>query len=167
MTDEAPVDPTGSSDEPDLGRLVRQALDIVRYAPIGALLDGPSLLPELAERGKVHVRNAEFLGRMALKQVVDTAAPQVADFLRMVGVLPPEEVPPAAEWSRPAEPSAPPEATAPEASSLAIPDYDSLSASQVVNRLPSLSADELEAVRAYEAAHRGRKTILNKVAQLG
>jgi hypothetical protein len=36
----------------------------------------------------------------------------------------------------------------------------------VVNRLAGLSAGELEAVRAYEAANRGRKTILNKIAQL-
>lgn len=52
------------------------------------------------------------------------------------------------------------------AASLAIPDYDGLSASHVVNRLAGLSADELEAVRRYEAANRGRKTILSKVAQL-
>lgn len=49
---------------------------------------------------------------------------------------------------------------------LAIPAYDSLSASQVVPRLSGLSPDELESVRAYEAANRGRKTILAKVAQL-
>jgi hypothetical protein len=49
---------------------------------------------------------------------------------------------------------------------LAIPDYDGLSASHVVNRLAGLTTDELEAVRRYEAANRGRKTILSKVAQL-
>jgi hypothetical protein len=49
---------------------------------------------------------------------------------------------------------------------LAIPDYDNLSASQVVPRLAGLSTDELEAVRRYESAARGRKTILNKIAQL-
>jgi hypothetical protein len=49
---------------------------------------------------------------------------------------------------------------------LAIPDYDNLSASQVVPRLAGLSSDELELVRRYEAGKRGRKTILNKVAQL-
>jgi hypothetical protein len=53
-----------------------------------------------------------------------------------------------------------------EVAALAIPDYDSLSASQVVPRLAGLSLDELEAVRGYEASHRGRKTILNRVAQL-
>jgi hypothetical protein len=56
-------------------------------------------------------------------------------------------------------------ATIPTAS-LAIPDYDGLSASHVVNRLAGLSPAELEAVRSYEAANRGRKTILSKVAQL-
>jgi hypothetical protein len=53
-----------------------------------------------------------------------------------------------------------------EAHQLAIPDYDNLSASQVVPRLAGLSGDELEAVRRYEAGRRGRKTILNKIAQL-
>ena len=52
------------------------------------------------------------------------------------------------------------------ASELAIPGYDTLSASQVVQRLDGLTREELEAVRAYEHAGRGRKTVLNRVAQL-
>jgi hypothetical protein len=55
---------------------------------------------------------------------------------------------------------------APAVEGLAIPDYDNLSASQVVPRLGGLNARELEEVRRYEAAQRGRKTILNKIAQL-
>ena len=55
---------------------------------------------------------------------------------------------------------------APVVDELAIPDYDNLSASQVIPRLGGLSPDELEAVRRYEAAERGRKTILGKIAQL-
>ena len=54
----------------------------------------------------------------------------------------------------------------PDPSTLAIPGYDSLSASQVVQRLAGLSQDELAAVGAYEEAHRGRRTILNRVSQL-
>jgi hypothetical protein len=49
---------------------------------------------------------------------------------------------------------------------LAIPGYDSLSASQVVQRLGGLSSEELEAVRQYESTTRGRRTILSKIAQL-
>nr|MBA3655299.1 hypothetical protein [Actinomycetota bacterium] len=54
----------------------------------------------------------------------------------------------------------------PSADALAIPGYDSLAASQVVQRLGGLSSAELEAVRDYEAATRARRTILNKVGQL-
>jgi hypothetical protein len=55
---------------------------------------------------------------------------------------------------------------APSAENLAIPGYDSLSASQVVQRLGGLSEDELAAVGAYEAAHRARQTVLTRVSQL-
>jgi hypothetical protein len=48
----------------------------------------------------------------------------------------------------------------------AIPDYDSLAASQVVPRLDGLTSDELEVVRGYESAHRNRTTVLTRVAQL-
>jgi hypothetical protein len=54
----------------------------------------------------------------------------------------------------------------PVESDLPIQDYDSLAASQVVPRLATLSADELQVVRAYEQATRGRQTILHRVAQL-
>jgi hypothetical protein len=66
---------------------------------------------------------------------------------------------PVAEASVPAPP-------APSSDGLAIPGYDALSASQVVQRLAGLSGAELEDVRAYETATRGRKTILNRVEQL-
>jgi hypothetical protein len=49
---------------------------------------------------------------------------------------------------------------------LAIPSYDSLSAPQVVQRLAGLSQDEVQAVRAYEAATRGRRTIIARADQL-
>lgn len=49
---------------------------------------------------------------------------------------------------------------------LAIADYDGLSASQVVDRLEGLDADDLEAIRRHEIAHRGRVTILGKIDRL-
>ncbi len=60
----------------------------------------------------------------------------------------------------------PPEAPRPDVGELPIPGYDTLSASQVVQRLPGLSMEELEKVRAYELASRARKTVLLRVAQL-
>ena len=52
------------------------------------------------------------------------------------------------------------------AANLAIPGYDSLAASQVVERLIGLDAAELLAVRAYETEHRNRRTIVGKIDQL-
>ena len=54
----------------------------------------------------------------------------------------------------------------PVASELAIPGYDTLAASQVVQRLSSLCPDELEAIRLYELSNRRRRTVLHRVAQL-
>ena len=51
-------------------------------------------------------------------------------------------------------------------STLAIPGYDSLSASQVVSRLAGLTAPELDDVAAYEAANRGRRTVMTRIRQL-
>ncbi len=60
----------------------------------------------------------------------------------------------------------PVDAHVPDAATLAIPAFDTLSASQVVQRLDGLSRPELVAVRAYETSTRGRRTILSRVDQL-
>jgi hypothetical protein len=65
--------------------------------------------------------------------------------------------------------SRPPVPTSSETGSgrhLAIPDYDELSASQVVEHLDGLSRAELDAVREYETEHRARNTVLGKIEQL-
>ena len=49
---------------------------------------------------------------------------------------------------------------------LPIAGYESLAALHVVQRLAGLRPDELEAVRAFEQDHRGRRTILAKIDQL-
>jgi hypothetical protein len=60
----------------------------------------------------------------------------------------------------------PVDAHVPAVATLAIPGFDTLSASQVVQRLDGLSRPELVAVRAYETSTRGRRTILSRVDQL-
>jgi hypothetical protein len=64
------------------------------------------------------------------------------------------------------EPETAADLTVPEVDELPIPDYDELSASQVVERLEGLDRESLDAIRAYETEHRGRNTILGKIAQL-
>jgi hypothetical protein len=43
---------------------------------------------------------------------------------------------------------------------LPLQDYNRLTIPQIIDRIPSLSSDELQAIRAYERAHRRRKTLL-------
>jgi hypothetical protein len=168
------------------------AADLLVYAPVGLAVVARDLLPGLAERGRAEVASqvdlARTVGRLVVSQghverAVGNARQQVGSLLdhlvRLVSGVGDEAAPaPAGQPAGPAATAAaragaatPGEvatgaAAAPSAATLAITDYDSLAASQVVPRLASLAPDELEAVRAYEAATRGRRTVLGRIAQL-
>jgi len=133
-------------------------------------------------------------GREQAEKAVRQAGDQAGQTLSIVGGLTARRPNPPSRPSRPTPPSTAPAAPAqppppapdgadaragsgaesggngrvpgPRVESLAIPGYDTLSASQVVQRLGGLSAEELEAVRAYEESGRKRKTILARVQQL-
>lgn len=165
---------------------LEQVLDLFVYAPLGFLMNADEVIPNLIERGRQQVTMARMFGQMAVKQgqveaskaatKLQGQASEVVGQLsgartpnnRAAGAPAPATVPatraaaPAAAPDAAVEPSEP----APGVESLAIPDYDSLSASQVVPRLEGLSGVELDSVRAYEAANRGRKTILSKISAL-
>lgn len=163
-----------------------QLLDLLVYAPLGLLLEARDLVPKLADKGRQRmggqVTVARMIGEMAVRQG-QRRAEQVIQRLR--------EQPRGAgrddgpgngagpvNGHRPSSPATgttagaahPSTARAPsgplDASSLAIPGYDTLSASQVVPRLEGLSPAELEDIRAYEKASRARKTILTRIEQL-
>jgi hypothetical protein len=152
-----------------------QFLDVFFYAPLGFLMNIEEVLPQLVAKGRREAKVARMFGQYAVRKggaKVEKAVARMQGGAATAGraAAPPSEVPDEAEGADVAGDERRPEPTrmASPASSaaLAIPDYDSLSASQVVPRLAGLSIDELEAVRSYEAAHRGRKTILGRVAQL-
>jgi hypothetical protein len=177
---------TENDDRTPADQIADQIADLLVYAPIGLFFEAPTLLPKLAEQGRVHTRNARLFGQFAVRQGEAEVRRRLAGFeeqttglLRALGVLPEDDqdrsndgadtlAPGRATSRSDRSPAAPPEPAepGPDVADLAITDYDSLSALQVVTRLPGLTLDELEAVRAYEVAHRGRKTILNKIAQL-
>ena len=158
-----------------------QLLDLLVYAPLGLLLEARDLVPKLAEKGRQRmggqVTVARMIGEMAVRQG-QRRAESIVKRLR--------EQPSGAGAARP-EADAGHEANghrsaatepvgstapasgpgpAPDAAQLAIPGYDTLSASQVVPRLEGLTLAELDAVRAYEVATRGRKTVLTRIDQL-
>lgn len=156
-----------------LERLIETAV----FAPLGIAAMVRDEMDKLVQRGQQEAANAKVMGQYAVKQMRDDLEKR----LKQVAERPapprpaPAPTPPAAPAAaKPPTPApAPPvvetngsPVTVHDANNLAIPGYDSLSASQVVERLAGLNAEELAAIGSYEAAGRGRRTILNRVAQL-
>ena len=165
------------------------ALELALYAPLGLALTARDHLPDLIARGRQQVTSqvmlARMMGQFAVKEGEKDLRKRVeglTETLSGLGLIP-EPNPPAPAAATPSPAAPPPEVVVdvPEASTngstngapaarsraeLSIPGYDTLSASQVVQRLAGLSADELEDVRDYESGTRGRRTILSKIAQL-
>ena len=164
-------------------------MDVLVYLPAGIVVTVADEIPRLAARGRdrlgVRVSSARAVGAFVVKAGKNELIRR-SEGLWPTGHGRPAPGPVAAgggpsspdgrAWSespasRPG--SAPPAATAPggnghvpPVSTLSIPGFDTLSASQVVQRLDGLNRVELVSVRAYEASTRGRRTILNRVDQL-
>ena len=184
--------PTNSSsrenpgNDGDRSALVDGALDALVFAPLGLAELARSDYAALVKAGRQTVRRqvsaARVLGRLAIGQgrgEVDRRGKQVRSALETLAKPVMEmagldsdgdhqgeggDGPSAAKSPRPINPT--PSATMGQGDALAIPDYDSLAAAQVVQRLAGLSKDELEAISAYEATTRKRRTILSKTRQL-
>ena len=147
---------------PEVKRRIDESMGMARYA---------------AESGIGVARDVAGSGIGVAREMAGTALSQILA-MRANGTEPepprPEPTPPPAP--EPPEASAapaadvPPDAAwrtdVPSSDALPIPDYDELSASQVVERLEGLDRESLDAIRRYEAEHRGRNTILGKIAQL-
>ena len=178
---------TDKSSEP-----LEKALEVAFYAPLGFALEARRLMPSFVARGKAQVEMAKVMGQFAVqmgsakaKESLSDAQLQAEALLERVanrdsgrsksssnGVDSSAAETKTAPFSKAAEPVAKAvqevekRSSGPGADDLAISNYDSLAASQVVPRLAGLGSEELEAVRNYEQNHRGRKTILGKIAQL-
>lgn len=174
-----------ASQPSERGRL-DQAVDLCILAPLGFAADASRLVPKLVERGRGQVKMARAVGKFTVDKAGSVVARTLSQTIPRPFNSPAGET--AASDEPPVEPDAEPATadggrepaqeevapsptliTAPSSldpSDLAIPDYDSLSASQVVPRLDSLGPAELEAIRVYELGLRGRKTILGKINQL-
>ena len=161
---------------PEQKRPVDRLLDVFVYAPLGFVMNLEEVLPQLVEKGHQQVTMARMFGKFAVDAGTQEATKRMAPIVEQAGSIvnrrppasaaasstptaSPVSVADAAGAARPAE-------LVPDPGSLGITDYDALSANQVVPRLDGLSGDELDAVRRYEEANRGRKTILSKIAQL-
>lgn len=152
-------------------------LDLMVFYPIGFAAEARRIVPELAAKGRetvdAQVRLARMVGQFAvqkgqreaakfvgrLRPQTATGAEQAPSNGEAVSVAAEEVIPVRIEGD-----TKPPAATV--RPDLAIADYDSLAASQVLPLLDNLSAAELEAVQTHESTHRKRKTILGRIAQI-
>ncbi len=177
------------------GPVLPAPLDCAVFTPIGAVakIIGPDDDASCTERGRHEVDEvlgrieravltAHGTGRIAVAFGVPMLQQRIAQRIATIRREPAASASgtPDVAWPSEATHSGGPEAThygpdtilepmphdAPEAAGLAIPGYDTLSASQVVERLDGLSASDLDAVRRYESANRNRRTILGKLDQL-
>ncbi len=167
--------------------LPERLLDLAFYVPVGLAVSVVEELPVLAEKGRARLEGQFNVARMIGKLAVGEAQRRVGKITSETLSRPsPAAARPVAEPPAPrAEPrpaateasttaadasgeaaSAVAETSTPDVATLAIPGYDTLAASQVVQRLSSLRPDELDAVRRYEVATRGRRTILHRIGQL-
>jgi len=177
---------------PDQPNPLEQLLDILVYAPLGLVLSARDLIPVLAERGRRQLGPQATAARMVGELAVSQGQRGVEHLVRrgrrqaeqlLSDLVPasrepgPEQRPgdangagaapsPVARAGPGHRPAPAPPGPRPDPSELAIPGYDTLSASQVVQRLEGLTPGELEAVRAYEQTGRARKTVLTRIAQL-
>ena len=160
------------------------ALDLLVYAPVGLAMTAAEELPKLAAKGRTRVNTQLMMARVVGQFAVARGREEIEKRFsappppaRHEAPEPPRSFadragngkvggPGPATGAAAADLSRVPQVPAPRPEGLAIPGYDSLSASQVVQRLAGLSQEELAAVGAYERAHRGRRTILNRIDQL-
>ncbi len=166
---------------------VQWALEFFVFAPVGAALtvaeDLPGVISKGRERVEGQIRNAKFIGQFVVTQGQQDLAQRIGKLFHGSGAShgagdagssgdPGDSAAPAEE-STPAPTPTPAPGPKPAADpadaalvEVALAGYDTLSASQVVRRLESLSPDELRAVHRHEASHRNRRTILHRTNQL-
>jgi len=161
-------------------------LDLIVFGPAGLALTAAEEFPKLVDKGRHHlegqVRTARLVGQVAVQmgrrqlgQMASERMSKPPPPVRPPTTREPDVAPDHSPPSAPSAPSGTGSGTTPSAADangngslrpLAIPGYDSLSASQVVQRLAGLSHGELIDVRSHEKSHRHRRTILNRVEQL-
>ena len=153
---------TGDEARPAVDRVA----DVVFFGPLGFVLEHRRLLPQMAQRGRRQVAFTAMIGRFTVRHGRERVQGLIEG---LAGRAPADEPAPAPLVAVPSLPTTDvttETASTMSAAALAIPQYDSLSAIQVVPRLEGLTDTELTQLRDYEVATRSRRTILAKISQL-
>jgi len=159
----SPPDPAGP-ERPSLARLVELAL-VVPLEVSNRLIEVVPVVvdkvPAAAGRVRREIVLARFLGKLAVDQGVREIRARLATD---EPDSPPEAGVPAHDEITETAPAS--SGVGPDASTLALADYDHLSSAQIVAKLDGLDVTERQAIEVYERAGRHRRTILGKLDQL-
>lgn len=158
------------SREPETSPLVRRLIDLAVFAPLGAALTWREQLPVLVREGRQRVDQqvvlARFVGKLAVQQGRVELRKRLEARRATVRESPSPAEPSVIAAAEVAPSPGSEEATAPAVTDLAIAEFDSLAATQVIDRLAALTPEELDLVERYERAHRRRRTVLGRIQQL-
>jgi hypothetical protein len=173
-----PAPPAPPPVPPEVKRRIDESVGVAKYMAEGGLgvardvagsgigvareVAGSALAQFLAMRA-----NGTPMAEEAAARLADEAAASASAATAPTAPVAPTATPAPPAGSAPAAAEVSWQTEVPSSDALPIPDYDELSASQVVERLEGLDRESLDAIRRYETEHRGRNTILGKIAQLG
>jgi hypothetical protein len=160
-----PADPPDSA-RPSFARLIELAL-VVPVEVSTRLIDVVPMVvdkvPAAAGRVRREIVLARFIGKLAVDQGVREIRARLAP---NETASPPEPATLVDDDDDDAESGRSSPRIEPDASTLALADYDHLSSAQIVAKLDGLDATERQAIEEYERAGRHRRTILGKLDQL-
>ncbi len=143
MTEEpgAEIDPTV---------IVRAALETLVFAPIGLGAKFVDDAPAAVRRVRQELSNARFIGRLTVEQGAARLRQEAAEAHER-----------SSQNSRGVKVDSPD-----EQDGLPIEGYDEMPAIEIVAVLETLTPAQRDAIAAHESAHRRRRTVLGKIAQL-
>ena len=161
---------TRSAEPLDPPVVVRAAVDVLVFALLGLGTKLVEDAPDAVGKAQRELSNARFIGRLA----VDQGIKQVRSRFEPSGSSPDQPpgrggVPNGSKQRLPAaqiDCSDDPGASDLVAGDLALPDYDTLPAIDIVVKLDTLDDAARDAIERYESANRQRRTVLGKLAQL-
>lgn len=159
------------ADQADKSTSANEALiDLLVYAPVGLALEALDHFPKYVERGRSQVTLGRFVAKSAAKRGSATAENIAERVLNEAGQVIVDmfgiDLSPDAPSPHPPPPRAETKDVVEADDELPIAAYDSQAAAQIVKMLAQLTPDEREQIATYEAAGRGRVTILRKIEQL-
>jgi hypothetical protein len=164
------------ADEKGQSDPIEQLLDLLVYAPLGLVTQLDELLPGLIERGRSQAVMARMIGEFAVRAGsekvqgrADGAQKQLETIVRSLLDLANSRLAsePTQQEQSGATASPQRDRTTDDDSELPIAEYDQRKAAEIVPLLSKLSAEQRSVIGDYEASNRNRRTILNRIQQLG